>query len=147
MKYKSERIEAEYKTLHPKLREMLVHLETYTRARGYPEPVITHALRTRKEQIHIYWKAELKKATSPITDAEAKIAAGNRFTWHFHRCAVDLRDYIYTPAQARDVVNWLRANCPASTWEILYHDVGRGNHLHIGIRDRAFAKLNPVVEE
>lgn len=143
MMYKNPRVQAEFSQLAPKLLEKLKAFEIYSKARGYPEPTATHVLRYIEENGDIYYKEEMAKNPS-LTEAEARAKAEARPTLHYHLCACDLRTYYYQPAVLRDCINWLRANCPSSEYEILAHDVGSGFHLHVGIRDRAHMNLHPA---
>lgn len=143
MKYKSPILEQEYKALHPQLRTVMEQLETFSAENGLPEPVATHIRRTRKGQEDIYWRSVLA-ANPSMTEAQARTAASKRFSWHLVNCAIDLRDYIYTKQQVTKLLAWLRQRCPAPTFEVLYHDVGRGQHLHVGIRDHEYASTQVI---
>lgn len=146
MLYKTQRIEAEFQTLHPELLKVARELETYCKAKHYAEPVATHVKRYGVEQVDIYWKNIMR--TQKVSEAAARSLAAKRPTLHFHLLAFDLRDFIYTPMQVRDLLQWLEARCPkAKGWEILYHDVGRGNHFHIGYHDKAWQAAHPMQEK
>lgn len=69
-----------------------------------------------------------------MSDAQLLEKAGQRFTWHFCRCAVDLRTRHYSPTQLAWVRSWVGVWCPAPMWEVLFHDV-TAPHLHLARRD------------
>lgn len=136
MKFKSPTLAEQYERTSPKLRAKCSEFEAWSASNGLPEPVATHIIRTVQEQEDIYWPL-IKKSDPSITEQQAKSAARTRFSWHLHGCAVDFREYIYTPTQLRMVLDWFRANARGPEWEFLFHDVGRGKHLHLGVRDHA----------
>jgi hypothetical protein len=146
MLYKDQRIEREFKLLHPELLKLAGELEAYCRAKHYAEPVSTHVKRYGTEQVDIYWKNIM--ATKKVTEVEAKALAAKRPTLHYHLLAFDLRSFIYTPMQMKDLLQWLESRCPkAKGWEILYHDVGRGNHFHIGYNDVKWRAAHPMEQK
>ncbi len=143
MIYKSAELAVQYARIQPELKQLLFGLETFCKEQDFPEPVVTHVLRKRDQQEDIYWK--LVKAQQPhLGEAEARNLARHRFTWHFVYCAVDLRDYIYSKEQLVVILGWLRDRTKEPKYEFLYHDVGRGKHLHVGIRDNEWAKNTPI---
>lgn len=145
MLFKTARVEAEFKKLHPELLKVGEELNAYCRAKRYAEPVATHVLRYGSEQVDIYWQNIMR--TQKVSEAAAKALAAKRPTLHFHLLAFDLRDYIYTPIQIKDLLQWFEARCPkAKGWEILYHDVGRGNHFHVGFHDKTWQAAHPMKE-
>ena len=148
MRYKTPELEEQYKRLHPRLLSVTQELEDFCRKQAYPEPMATHIDRTRDQQEDIYWRIILAQGKGALTEAQARYQARNRFTWHFVRCAIDLRDYIYTPAQLAVLLPFLKTitTGKGKDYEFLYHDVGRGNHLHIGFRDNQWAKTITVPE-
>lgn len=123
MKFKDgvarQHMAAEWFNLHPRVREKLVALDDWSRKQLLPEPVITHINRTPSEQAAIY---QGKK----------------RFSWHMCLCAVDLRNFTYTAEQLGRVYAFLTDNHDPELWEVLSHDVGRGDHLHLAFRDAAW---------
>lgn len=145
MRFKTENLRQEYKELHREVVALLIELEEYSKQKGYPEPMLTHVLRTRAQQKEIYWRAEQAR-NRKMNEADAREAAGKRFTWHFHLCAADLRSSHYTPEQLHDVVAFLKARGTGPSWEVLHHDVGSGDHLHVGFKDNVWAKKHPVRE-
>lgn len=133
----------EYSRIHPEVKKVCVLLEEFCVAHNLPEPMATHIKRTRDGQESIYWKQMMKPG---ISEAQARHDARNRWTWHFVFCAIDLRDWIYSDDQIVAVVAFLRKACTGPNWEFLYHDVGRGKHLHIGYRDHQWKNSIPVAE-
>lgn len=61
-------------------------------------------------------------------------AAEKRFTWHWCRCAADLRSRHYTLAQLAQVAEWFSERCKKPQWEFLVHDV-TAPHIHVARRD------------
>lgn len=144
MIFKAANLAVQYARAHPELKQLLTGLEALCKESGFPEPVITHVLRTRDQQEDIYWRIIFSQAKGELTEAGARNQARHRFTWHFVFCAVDLRDYIYTKEQLAVILAWLRERTKEPRYEFLYHDVGRGKHLHVGIRDNEWAKTIPI---
>lgn len=144
MRFKTENLKKEYDQLQPEVVQKLIGLEEYSKQKGYPEPMLTHVKRTRAQQKTIYWQAEQAK-NRKLNENQARELAGKRFTWHFHLCAADLRSSHYTAEQLADVVRYLKEGTDAG-WEVLYHDVGSGDHLHVGRKDNVWAKKHPVEE-
>lgn len=145
MKFKYDALKAEYEVIQPTLRGFFDDFEAWCRQKGFPEPMATHIKRTRDNQEEIYWRIIFAQGKGALTEAQARYQARNRWTWHFVLCAVDLRDFIYTEEQMKEILAYLKEKTKDPKWEFLYHDVGRGKHLHIGIRDPQWAK-NPVAE-
>jgi hypothetical protein len=132
VRHNSQRTESEWPLLHPDVQEVVIALDSWTRAKGWPEVVVTDVLRTRAEQEALYWKSIM--AAKKCTEFEARKSARSRFSWHMCFCAADLRDSHYTSAQLDEVVRWLRAHREPPMWEILDHTVGAGRHLHVARR-------------
>lgn len=61
--------------------------------------------------------------------------ADSKFSWHMARCAVDLRNRHYSPKQRQAVVAFLRSMVSRGEWELLEHDIGRGDHIHLAKKD------------
>lgn len=144
MLFKSPELAVQFVRVHPVLKTLLAAFGNFCDQQGFPEPVATHILRVRDQQEDIYWRIIHTQAKGELTEAQSRNQARHRFTWHFVFCAVDLRDYIYTKEQLAVLLGWLRRNTIEPQWELLYHDVGRGKHLHIGIRDNLWAKTIPI---
>lgn len=66
--------------------------------------------------------------------------ASLKFTWHWCRCAADIRTFHYNTAQLSMVVRWFETHTQdvgpdgRKKWEFLVHDV-HGNHMHVGRKD------------
>lgn len=136
MKFLTPKLEAEFAQLHPDVRFSIIDLDDWSAASGLPEVVITHVNRTEEQQEAIYWK-QIQKAEG-LREKEAREKARKKFSWHRVRCAVDLRNKHYTKQQRGQVVLRLMQGRTKGPWEILEHDVGRGDHIHVGRRDFAF---------
>lgn len=139
MQYKYEHIRNEYLKLPGQVKEVMTDLEAYCRSKGYAEPMATEISRTRKRNIEYYTPGIMKK-NPDFTKEQAEAEAAKRWTWHLVDCCIDLRDWVWTPAQIQDILNFLKARCQGSLWEILYHDIGKGMHFHVGYRDFARRK-------
>lgn len=132
MKYLRPELELEVQALHPKVRAKLDELEAWSRDEGLPEPVVTNVLRTEDDQERLYLGLYLSRGHSPDI---AREKARARFSWHLVACAVDLRNRHYTPPQRKAVMQFLRQQCAPGEWELLEHDIGRGDHIHVAVRD------------
>lgn len=149
--------------LQPELRQMLYSIDNHCAVQKMPGVICTQLVRTVEEQIEIYvpyWKklvarmesgehlapalAKLAMELTGKTDDELKDLAIAKFTWHYVRCAADIRIRHWTPAQLKVVVTFVTEETrDARQWEFLVHDVA-GPHMHIGIRDFSFrAKFDP----
>lgn len=137
MLFKSPKLSTEYGSLHPALRKVLAELDAQLAAWELPGLTITEALRTRDGQEALYWK---RLRTPAMTEDKARRLARERFSWHLIGAAADFRNSMYSPAERRQIARWLRTRCPAPAWEVLEHDVGRGDHFHLGIRDFVWRK-------
>lgn len=101
-------------------------------------------------------RAEAERLADLTPEGLAKWAE-DKFSWHLVGCALDFRTEqsgkpVYTPSQHRLVLAWFRKEThrqqpgdpAAQLWEFLEHDVGRGDHMHVGRRDfgwrRTFAR-------
>jgi hypothetical protein len=136
MFFKFANLEMEYlASLHPKVKAKLEGLDKWLKDKGYPELVVTHVLRSPDFQENTYWKRIKSQSSGKLSDVEAKAKARAKFSWHLVGCAADLRNSTYTAIQLRTIMAKLKENTNLSEYEILSHDVGRGEHLHIGYRD------------
>lgn len=88
-------------------------------------------------------KLELLEAKDvlSLTDEELEDRACNKFTWHWVRCAADMRTVgggshpHYTSVQMEIVRAWFEDQCQDKTvWELKIHDT-HGPHLHVAYRD------------
>jgi hypothetical protein len=143
MRFKSPELMTQYVKLQPTLLRLCEDFVKWSWENGLPAPVATHIQRTRKMQEDIYWRLIMAQVKG-MTEAEARAKARDKFSWHFVLCAIDFREYIYTPEQMAKVLDWFKRRTMTAEWEFLYHDVGRGKHLHVGIRDHQYAKSIPV---
>jgi hypothetical protein len=116
MRFVTPQLEAEFEHLHKDVRELLLDLDAWSARENIPGVVVTHVFRTPEKQHAIY--GGLKT-----------------FSWHMCWCAADIRNRHYTPEQLRRVMEHIEQERNDSRWEILQHDVGAGNHIHIGRRD------------
>lgn len=137
MLFKAPRLATEYPTLHPELRRVLAELEKQLAAWGLPSLTITEALRTPDDQERLYWKRELKPG---VTEEHARALARARPSWHLHHCAADFRNSVYGPRDRRRIHYWLTQRCPSDEWEVLMHDIGRGDHFHVARKDESWRK-------
>jgi hypothetical protein len=115
---------------------------------------VLHLFRTGRDEdgSRLNITVEEKKHALEITEMISRLGKGddvgiatwalNKFTWHRCRCAVDLRNNHYSGDQFRQVKTWWEnylvqreADKPGRQYEFLAHDIGRGNHFHLGYRD------------
>jgi hypothetical protein len=150
MFFKFANLEMEYlASLHPKVKAKLEGLDKWLKDKGYPELVVTHVLRSPDFQENTYWKRIKSQSSGKLSDVEAKAKARAKFSWHLVGCAADLRNSTYTAIQLRTIMAKLKENTNLSEYEILSHDVGRGEHIHVGYRDYGLRKAYesaPVVK-
>lgn len=155
MKFASPAIEKDFHdALQPDVRAAALDLDAFCKEQGYPELFITHLRRTREDQKRIYLPvaeklvaqlaagAKLSDHDRVLAGALAKMTpeerghwAQGKFSWHLCLCAIDIRNRVYSRAQRKALVERLRKGRPAVMWEVLEHDVGRGDHIHLGKRD------------
>lgn len=141
MLFKTASIGQQYPGLHPELRRVLGELEQQLKEWGLPEPTITEANRTPEEQEEIYWRILSHRAEGrvmkDVPEAEARMLARHKFTYHFVSAAADLR--VADPDRA---LAWLQGHLrkEREDFEMLVHDVV-GRHLHVAFRDRVARKL------
>lgn len=69
-----------------------------------------------------------------LTNVQLRIRAKERFTWHWVKCAMDLRTRHYTRSQLVVAKSFFDKRCPKPSWEFLVHDV-TAPHMHVGRRD------------
>jgi|GEM_PF-5620059 len=169
MQFAKPALELEFSGLHPETKQLVLDLDAWGLTAGLPEVVVTCVLRTKDEQEKIYspfarnaLRKQMEDLTLNSTETTALLAvrehmtkdgiseraavarwARSRFSWHLVACAVDLRNRHYTAEQRKQVMAWLRTNRGQPQWEILEHDVGRGDHIHIGRRDPSWRNTFP----
>lgn len=144
MKFKYPVLQEQLKRLDQRVQNLMSQFEMWSIANNLPEPIATHLFETDDEGEELFWRSELEKAMKKgekVDEKVARVRAREVFSFHKVYCAIDLRDYIYTPEQYKKALEWLRAQVPVGMgdgeWEILGHDVGSGHHFHIGFRDMA----------
>lgn len=153
MKFKTAALQVEFDGLHPEVRRGVSDLDKWSVANGIPEVVVTHVFRTKAFQEETYWPAIAKRLAAenpkrPVgeIEAEARAEARKKFSWHLVHCAIDIRNRHYSPDQRRRVMGFLQRGRAAPIWEVLEHDVGRGDHIHLGIRDFSWRSLHTPKE-
>lgn len=155
------KLEGEFVGIHPQVKSLVEQLQYHSENIGFPDVVITHAFRTKTQQKTIYMGVAaviLKKIANDntLTESESDILerveqisdsqnitlekaferwAEARFSWHMARTAVDLRNKHYSSKQRAAVMAFLRARISKGEWELLEHDIGRGDHIHLAKRD------------
>jgi hypothetical protein len=154
MKFATPKMAEEFKQLPQALQDKLVKADTWLTAQGWPELFITCIGRTDDDSERIYTPVadrlvrdlELKNLKTDrekvlagmlqkMTAAERKHWARTKFSWHNFLCAVDIRNRVYSREQRRALMNHLRFGTNAAEWEILEHDIGRGDHIHLSRKD------------
>lgn len=142
MRFKSAALDMEFHGgLHPAVKDIVKDLDDWSKEQGLPSVVITHVLRTREDMEVLYWKRIHRQANPPISEALARSMARRKFSWHLVGCAVDIRNNHYLPGQRKAVMAKLRTLAkPAHKFELLEHDIGRGDHIHLGIKDEDWKK-------
>lgn len=144
MRYKSSALEMEFLAgLHPLVKAHLIALDEWSVSQGIPEVVITHVLRTKEDMEIMYWKRIHRQANPAISESLARAMARRKFSWHLVGCAADIRNRHYLPAQRKQVMYYLRkltGGPNPSKYELLEHDIGRGDHIHLGVKDEQWKK-------
>lgn len=156
---KQVRLRSEWELVHPDLRKLGEAWTRWSKAQGLPPPVATHLVRYTEEHVRIYitkWKAliaalktdELRMAEGDrklaITlvdksEAQLRVLAERKFTWHVFGCAGDFRVIHYSGVELSRVRGWLGEQATQPLWEFLVHDVA-GPHIHLGRRDREWQR-------
>ncbi len=144
MKFKNPALEMEFVAgLHPEVKAVMTDLDEWCQANGYPEVFVTHVLRTRADQEVIYWQM-IKNQNPGLSAADARKRARAKFSWHLGGCAIDIRNKSYTKLQLANVMAHLKLGKAPSRWECLSHDVGNGEHIHVGIKDVEYSNSHTV---
>ena len=144
----------DFALLPQQLRDKMTGFAAWLHSKGWEAPFITCIRRTPDDQERIYFPYAEKLVRSlemglalsdkervlaaelaKMTPEQRKAWARARFSWHVALCAVDIRNRCYSRAQRREIMNHLRFGTNTTDWEILEHDVGRGDHIHLGVRD------------
>lgn len=126
MKFKEPHLAEEWERLHPETKAALEELEDWSRENRIPEPVLTCISRTV---------------------AQNKLAGGVANSWHLFDTAADIRLFHYSPAARASVLAFLRRQCPREEFELLVHDAGSGEHLHLARKDEAWKLTFPQRKE
>jgi ATP-dependent exoDNAse (exonuclease V) beta subunit len=126
MKFKTPRIEEEYSKLKEKnepMRELLVSLDAFTRAKYSKEIVLTHLFRTDQEQIQLY----------SATDANKRPARSPHQDWK----AVDIRSKTFTKEEQDDMCSMLNTNFKnnktGKVTAFVHTIAGGAEHFHIQV--------------
>lgn len=151
MKFKEPHLEVEFREMHPDVRDVLVALDAWSVKHRIPETVVTHVFRGRAFMEETYWLGIAKKLTIQLPNASpaeveriARETARMKFSWHLVRCAADIRNRHYTKEEREDVFAWLRVHCKPPMFELVQHDVGKGDHIHVGRKDLEWkTRFNP----
>lgn len=135
-----------YPALHPDALEMLEFICEVSWGNWQIRPVVTEFGRTKCDQEEIYAPIYLQSLehqgmeSDAIAREQAEDLARGRFSWHVIDCAtghfraVDLRDWIYLPAQRQEIIRRVRERYPRA--EVLDHAVqGGARHFHFGSPD------------
>lgn len=142
------------------LRDKVTGLAAWLHSKGWEPPTLTCIRRTKGDQRRIYvpYAERLVSALArgaPLEPKEKALAvelakmtpaqrvtwAEEKFSWHVVLCAVDIRNRCYSRVQRKEIMAFLRHGTNPTDWEILEHDVGRGDHIHVGVRDAARRKV------
>lgn len=154
LKFAGTKMQDDFPLLPQQLRDKVTGLAAWLHSKGWEAPFITCIRRTQDDQERIYLPYAEKLVRSlqmglPLSDKERVLAgelekmtpeereawARAKFSWHCALCAVDIRNRVYSRAQRKAIMDFLRYGTNATEWEVLEHDVGRGDHLHLAFRD------------
>ena len=159
MIYATPAMAEEFKQLPEALQAKLLAADSWLKGQGWPELFLTCVGRTDDDSERIYTpvadklvrdlglknlKTDREKVLAGIlrdmNALQRKAWARAKFSWHRCLCAVDIRNRVYSREQRRALMNHLRFGTDAATWEILEHDVGRGDQIHLAFKDFAQRK-------
>lgn len=133
---KSPELAAQFQATHPELRRLILDLDMQLGEWKLAPLTVTCVLRSLDEQEAIYWPMLHRDGFS---EADAKLKARSKFSWHMANCAVDFRGATYSEQDRQRIKAWLNARgCLKPNWECLEHDVGRGEHFHVARCDSAW---------
>ena len=140
MKFKTDRLSTELALVHPEVSRLMDDLDVWCASQGIHEPIITHAIRTIGEQEAIYTPLYIKTG---FDEDSSRMRARGKFSWHLCRCAVDFRSSHYSNNDIRAVYGFIKQRILGRTtlFEFMQHDVGQGDHFHLGFRDYEWKKL------
>lgn len=154
MKFLEPKMAEEYRLLPEALRLKLEAADAWLVAQGWPDLFLTCVGRSDDDSERIYTpyaeaqaalfsKGLLKtdkekvlgRQLAAMTPEQRKAWARKKFSWHRCLCAVDIRNRIYSRTQRKALMDFLRKGTNTTEWELLEHDVGRGDHIHASRRD------------
>lgn len=161
IEFAHEGLKVEFDGLHPAVKAVIQSLQSYSESVGFPNVVITHCWRTKVHQKKMYTSVadnilEKLKNDITLTDEESRMLervesiaksqnlslekafdrwAETKFSWHMARCAADIRNRHYNKSQRQAVMAFLMGKISRGEWELLEHDIGRGDHIHIAKKD------------
>lgn len=136
MKFKENneaRLSKEFEKLQPELKRIVALLDAWLISHNLPCVTVTHVLRTPRQQEDIYWR--LIQESEKCSEKTARAIARGKFTWHLVGCAVDIRNKSYTKSQIDQILYFL-STIDVDTFSFLSHDVRRGSHFHLQIKDK-----------
>lgn len=152
----------DFPLLPVQIRDKVTGLAAWCHAKGWEAPFITCIRRTPDDQERIYLPFAEKLVRSfqmglhlsdkervlaaelaKMTPEQRKAWARAKFSWHIALCAVDIRNRAYSRTQRVAIMNHLRFGTNTTDWEILEHDVGRGDHVHLALRVPERRKAHP----
>lgn len=133
MDFKYAYLKKQYALLHPKVQGVVQELDLWLTRENLPVMILTHIYRTPQEQELFYWK----QVSEDLNCAEeiARETARNKFSWHRCYCAVDIRNSNFSAVDKTRIFKQLKTGRGDSRWEILNHDIGQGEHFHVGYKD------------
>lgn len=115
IKFKHAELVTEFfELLHPSVRAIVVELARFVDHKGWAPVTLTQVSRSEETMAEYYGPNWKKKG---------------KFSWHLVNRAVDIRNRDWSPEQRKVIEAWLKTNWPGA--EVLMHDIGRGNHLHV----------------
>lgn len=127
MKWKHDYLSSQFHMrTEPELRQLLTDFDVESQKWGLPEPTLNCLGRTAAENkacggvahsLHL-WEACPEDSSKPYRTRAADLS---------------IRDY--TPAHVELALTWLRGEVAKRggrrLWELLFHDAGSGNHIHV----------------
>lgn len=135
------------------LRDKVTELAAWLHSKGWEAPFVTCIRRTEDDQERIYLpyaqqvvrlfqaglsleekERALAADLAKKTPEELKAWARAKRSWHVDLCALDLRNRDYSRLQRKEIMDHLRHGTTSTEWEVLEHDVGRGNHIHLAYK-------------
>lgn len=154
LKFAAPEMVDDFALLPQQLRDKVTGLASWLHAKGWEAPFITCIRRTADDSERIYTpyaenlvrslkmglsladkERVLAAELAKMTPEERKAWAREKFSWHNVLCAVDIRNRVYSRGQRMAIMNHLRYGTNTTDWEVLEHDVGRGDHIHLARRD------------